>query len=120
MSTWTPVLRLPATSPLDSADPQPRVQRHPALYFAHGDLVLSANKGSTRVMFCVNKSILAHYSPVFADMLGLPPKQDVNETYEGLPVVHLHDDYEDLEAFLLALYNFGYVLATPMLTRSVV
>ncbi|KIP05782.1 hypothetical protein PHLGIDRAFT_44007, partial [Phlebiopsis gigantea 11061_1 CR5-6] len=101
-----------------------RIQRHPTLYFAHGDLVLSADKGTTRVMFCVNKSTLAHYSPVFADMFGLPSKQDVNETYEGVPVVHLHDEYEDLETFLSALYSFGLSTKrldpdTPLLVRGV-
>ena len=63
-------------------------------------------------MYRVHKTTLAHYSPVFADMFALPTTADQNETFEGLPVVHLHDDCEDVERFLTALYGFGYVLAT--------
>lgn len=87
------------------------VQRHPTLYLSTGDVVLSADQLDVRYMFCVHKNTLAHYSPVFADMftLGLSAKVDVNDSYEGLPVVHLYDEGTDVEDLLVALYGLGYV-----------
>ncbi|GJE96801.1 hypothetical protein PsYK624_130070 [Phanerochaete sordida] len=43
-------------------------------------------------------------------MFAMPVQRDTNETYDGLPMVQLHDDAEDLDAFIKFLYNFGIPL----------
>lgn len=93
----------------DSKTSEHSVRRHPTFYLVTGDVVLSADEGNIKYMFCVHKTVLGHYSPVFADMFAIPTRVDVNETYEGLPIVHLYDEAADIEHFLKALYNFGCV-----------
>lgn len=93
--------RLQPSGPTDS----PR--RHPDLYFATGDVILSANGDDAKYLFCVHMTVLSHHSPIFQDMFALPVNADTNETHDGLPVVHLYDDFADVDKFLRALYNFG-------------
>ena len=74
-------------------------------YFPDGNIILSARvKDGTLVYFRVHKSVLSLHSPIFADMFAMPPPS-VMDTYDGLPLVHLQDDADDLKAFLQALYG---------------
>ncbi|EPQ50724.1 hypothetical protein GLOTRDRAFT_66839 [Gloeophyllum trabeum ATCC 11539] len=54
--------------------------------------------------FLVHRSMLCKVSPIFADMFTLPPS-NVNESFEGLPVVQMPDAAEALEMFLKILYQ---------------
>lgn len=66
----------------------------------------------TQQLFRVHKFIMAHHSPVFADMLSMPAPPDVtvNDIYEGVPLVALSDRASDLASLLNALYNPSYVI----------
>ena len=90
--------------------PGPILRRHPTLYFDTGDVVICVDQEESKHLFCVHKSILAHNSPVFKDMFRLPLGANVNDMYEDMPMVHLHDDVSDIEVFLRALYSFRYAI----------
>ncbi|GJE95933.1 hypothetical protein PsYK624_121250 [Phanerochaete sordida] len=84
------------------------MQRHPTLYKATGDIVVSATSEDLTHLFRVHTVILAEHSPVFAGMLTLPKGPDVDmQTYDGVPVVHLPDDAKDVESLLVLLYSPG-------------
>src|ERR1700683_671700 len=80
-------------------------KRDEDLYFADGSVVLSAKDADENlVYFRVHKSVLARNSLVFEDMwtLRIPANHD---SYDDLPLVHLHDDAKDLKEFLATLYD---------------
>jgi hypothetical protein len=80
-------------------------KRDEDLYFADGSVVLSVNDTDDNlVYFRVHKSVLAKNSLVFEDMLTMPTPAD-HDSYDGLPLVHLHDDAKDLKEFLAMLYD---------------
>jgi len=92
------------------------LEPHPSLYLADGDIVLSAlRSGSTTPywIFRVDKVYLSRNSPIFADMLSIPQftgedpesQTEIPETYDGVPLVRLPDDAEDIAALLTVLYN---------------
>lgn len=56
-------------------------------------------------LFRISKSILAFNSPVFADMLPLPDNAEVQEMYDGVPVVRVTDSAEEWQKLVAALYN---------------
>ncbi|GJE95289.1 BTB domain-containing protein [Phanerochaete sordida] len=90
--------------------------RHPTLYFANGDLVVSAESsdGSGMQLFRVHTVILAQHSPVFGDMLAIPAGPDGRETYDGAHVVRFPDTAEDVEKLFSVFYNPGF----PLFKRS--
>ncbi|KAJ7187972.1 hypothetical protein C8R46DRAFT_1241492 [Mycena filopes] len=80
-------------------------QRDSILYSQYGDIVLSAqNAENQTIYFRLSKGILAQHSPVFSDMLAMPPPASV-ELYDGVPLVRLHDDADALRYFLFFLYD---------------
>lgn len=81
----------------------------PPLYFPDGDIVIvcSTTDGSDHVNR-VDKAILRRHSAVFADMFTLP-EQPSFETYDGVAMVRLPDEAQDVEAILRALYDPSYV-----------
>lgn len=103
-------------------------QRHPVLYFADGNVCLSATHGlvahvssptpSTEVnevhvpaqpleiVFRVHQSVLSLHSPIFKDLFALPSPPEVNETYDKAQLVRMPDRADDLESLLKAFY-FG-------------
>ncbi|KLO13575.1 hypothetical protein SCHPADRAFT_940240 [Schizopora paradoxa] len=91
----------------------PAATHHPKFWISDGNVVLSAvsmDKEQT-VLFRIHKSMLSDQSEVFASMFALSQTQDDGgiiadlETYEGLPLVRLHDAAEDLDALLNALQD---------------
>ena len=76
------------------------------LSFEDGNLAISAKDrtNGNLVFFRVHKSILGKHSPVFRDMYSVPPPQDVDQ-HNGVPLVHVHDDADDLRHFLKAIYD---------------
>ena len=80
-------------------------KRDEDLYFSDGSVVLVAKDADENfVYFRVHKSVLAKNSLVFEDMLTMPTPAN-QDSYDGLPLVHLHDDAEDLKEFLAMLYD---------------
>lgn len=78
---------------------------HPNLYFPDGDIILAvANDGYTTLLR-LHRFLLAHYSTVVKDMFAFPSNLQVNEMYEGAPVVRMSDAYDDLVGLVNALYN---------------
>ena len=80
-------------------------KRDEDLYFSDGSVVLSVKDADDNLLyFRVHKSVLAKNSLVFEDMLTMPTLDNQN-TYDGLPLVHLHDDAIHLKEFLTILYD---------------
>lgn len=83
------------------------IQQHPNLYFQDGDVILSAplpsDKGTT--LLRVHRVVLSHHSPVFKDMFAFPSNPQVNEMLDGVPVVRMPDDGDELAGLISAFYN---------------
>lgn len=80
--------------------------RHIELYFPDGDLILAARDTSKAVtLFRVHRFMLSRNSSVFADMFSLPANPQVNEMCDGVPVVEMADDVDDLEKLIGVLYS---------------
>jgi len=99
-----------------SVPPPPSEHRvkHADLWFCDGSVVLQAES----VLFRVHKSQLSRRSVIFSDMFTLPQPPVItthatlaDETYEGCPVIKLHDSAEDVANLLLALYDGPFVSA---------
>lgn len=108
------------------------VEKHPKFYFDDGSIVLTAyftdfsdGKGMEssessrpnvplpnalrKVVFRVHKSILGSASRVFADMFELPDGHGTaNDIHDGVPVVHMPDSAEDIEAMLDMIYGSSF------------
>lgn len=76
-------------------------QRHESLWYKSGNVVIATPK----ILFRVYDGILAQHSPIFRDMFSLPQPTTGPDQLDGVPVVHLHDDPEELSHFLRALYD---------------
>ena len=111
-----------AATSFPSPPPEPpSLTQHADLWFCDGSVVLQAEF----TLFRVHKSQLSRRSTVFSDMFALaqPPLMSTHaaladESYEGCPVVKLHDSAEDVANLLLALYDGPFVL-TSLFSRPV-
>ena len=82
---------------------------HPSLYFPDGDIILSVlNKGQPTLLR-LHRVMLSHFSVTFKDILAIPSDPQVNEMYEGVPVIVMHDPYEDFTRMINVLYTPEYV-----------
>lgn len=95
------------------------LSRHPDLWFSDGSVVLKAESTSFRV----HTSQLMRRSAFFRDLFSLPrPGKDAVEldgTYDGCPLLVLHDSAEDLSNLLKALYDGGpYVVLCLLSLRA--
>jgi hypothetical protein len=82
-------------------------QAHDSLYLVDGNIVLIAplTTGQHQI-FRVHQSILSKNSPVFRSMFMIPGVQDEEvEKYDGVPLVQLPDDAEEVESLLRVLYH---------------
>ncbi|KAH8111680.1 hypothetical protein DFH11DRAFT_1512673 [Phellopilus nigrolimitatus] len=104
-------------------------EKHPVLYFADGNIVLSAQTTARKtteilsdesqaaseppasvptpetartVLFRVHKSICALHSEVFE---GMFQGSSALETFEGVPIVEMADSAEEVEAMVEAMYG---------------
>lgn len=77
-------------------------------WFDDGSVILST---STR-LFCVHKSVLSCHSGLFNTLFTLPQPEtsEEGEVMDGLPVVSLSDDSEDIKLLLNLCYDRRYVL----------
>ncbi|KAF6741453.1 hypothetical protein DFP72DRAFT_944073 [Ephemerocybe angulata] len=70
------------------------------IWFDDGSLVIQAEN----TQFKVHKGVLTRHSSVFADVFAMPHPEG-EPTIEGCPVLQLQDSAEDINNFLLALYD---------------
>ncbi|KAJ7197727.1 hypothetical protein GGX14DRAFT_573876 [Mycena pura] len=83
------------------------------LWFSPEVVILRAQKDVFRIFV----SILRAKSSVFADMFSFPsPPTSEVETIDGIQVVDLHDDPEELGAFLKAIFDADFFLPPPTKT----
>jgi hypothetical protein len=80
--------------------PRPNETRDEDFYFEDGSLILSAkNADGDLVYFRVHRSVLAKQSSVFKDMFSVPSPSEV-DMYDGLPLVHVHDEAKEVKEFI--------------------
>jgi hypothetical protein len=111
-----------AATSIPPPPPEPHsLTKHADLWFCDGSVILQADA----TLFRVHKSQLSRRSIVFSDMFALaqPPVMTTHatladETYEGCPVVKLHDSAEDVANLLLALYD-GPFVPSPFFSHPV-
>lgn len=82
----------------------PQLTRSSDVWFDDGTVVLQAET----TLFRVYRGVLVAQSPIFRDTFAIP-QPPAQEMYEGCPVILLHDSPGDLELFLLATHDAGYV-----------
>ncbi|TCD70994.1 hypothetical protein EIP91_000492 [Steccherinum ochraceum] len=75
-------------------------RRCETLWFEDGNIILVADG----IGFKLYKGILTRHSPLFNSMFTLPQPND-SPTVDGCMVVIVHDPPDELEEFLLALYD---------------
>lgn len=84
------------------------LNRHPSLYFEDGDIVLSAYATLTsRQLFRVHRVFLSHYSEVFRGMFAVVSTTNIDEAYDGTPLLRMPDDdtAEAVASLLDVMYN---------------
>ncbi|KAJ7149696.1 hypothetical protein C8R46DRAFT_915824 [Mycena filopes] len=82
--------------------------RAEGLWFEDCGLIIQAET----TIFRVSRDLLAFHSPVFKDMLSLPPPTSA-DMMDGCPFVLLPDTAEDVTAFLKALLHYGFFEPYP-------
>ena len=91
---------------MDQRTDSPLLERHPTLYFPDGDLVLCATKPcGTLQAFRVDRVYLTRNSPVLRDMLAPAAASNMTETFDGVPLLRLADDANELSSLLELLYS---------------
>ena len=87
-----------------------QMNRHPSLYYTDGDIILSAQAEAESppilVLFRVDKLFLSRHSDVFRDMFAVAPSENVEEHYDGVPLVQMpQDKAEDLALLIEVIYD---------------
>ncbi|KAJ7119353.1 hypothetical protein C8R43DRAFT_933883 [Mycena crocata] len=95
------------TDPDPSAVPTEPI-RAEGLWFEDCGLIIQAE----HTLFRVSRDVLAAQSPVFGDMLSLPPPTDA-DMMGGCPFVRLPDSAADVTAFLKALFYYDFFEPHP-------
>ena len=72
--------------------------RHSRIWFSDGNIVLA----TSTMLFKVFQGILIHNARAFRDMFALAQCCGATDTLDGVPVVELQDDADDLARFLEA------------------
>ncbi len=96
----------PSDEPQDSDSSKPssstgtklKLRRHAEFWFIDGNIVLAAR----RTGFRIYQGLLSSQSTVFSDMFA-SSTSNVDETFDGCPVVHLSDSPHDLAHLLHVL-----------------
>ncbi|KAJ7625762.1 hypothetical protein FB45DRAFT_71718 [Roridomyces roridus] len=90
------------------------VQQAANLWFSPGMVILRAKT----LKFQVPVGILSAQSSVFADLFTVPqPPADDSEVVDGIPVVELHDDPEQLQTFLKAIFDSSFFMPPPAVVQ---
>ena len=86
---------------------------HEDMYLPNGDIVLRTNTDfgdeDDAVLFRVDSVYLSRQSPVFRSMLPSSSKTKAKETYDGVRVVRMSDDWYELGQLLSAMYDIKCV-----------
>ncbi|KAI0345780.1 hypothetical protein BDW22DRAFT_913150 [Trametopsis cervina] len=85
------------------------VLQDPDIWMDDGNLIIAAmdevgDKTATYLFKC-HKSVLERQSQVFQALLSMPASSSSEDTYNGLPLVHLTDPYKDVKGLLHLLYE---------------
>ncbi|KAJ7625763.1 hypothetical protein FB45DRAFT_1060393 [Roridomyces roridus] len=84
------------------------------LWFCPGMVILRAKT----LEFQVPLGILSTHSSVFEDLFTLPqPPPGESEVVDGIPVVELHDNPEQLQTFLNAIFDPSFFLPPPAVVQ---
>ncbi|KAJ7031835.1 hypothetical protein C8F04DRAFT_1360468 [Mycena alexandri] len=90
------------------------LQEVEGLWFPADLVILQAG---TRI-FRVFTTILKEKSPIFADMFAIPQPSDSDvEKINGVPVVKMPDDPDELEFFLKAIFDSDYFMPPPAMSH---
>ncbi|KAJ3486192.1 hypothetical protein NLI96_g4418 [Meripilus lineatus] len=86
------------------------VKKHPTLYFDNGDIIVICpfrEKDKGYQHFRVDQIFLSRHSPIFKTTVSLPtgPGPSQEDSMEGVSVMRVPDDAEDMEGFLKAMYE---------------
>ena len=85
----------------DTQGPSPRYVEDKDLWLDDGNIIISAGADPAHLFKC-HKSVLTRNSPVFDEMFGVAL---TGEVYEGVPVVPLPDDVDDVRRLIRMLYD---------------
>ncbi|KAG1736289.1 hypothetical protein EDD22DRAFT_787519 [Suillus occidentalis] len=86
-------------------------KKHDSLYLFDGNIVLTApTKSGGTTVFRVHQSMLSNHSPIFANMLKTPVRDEV-QMYDGIRLVRLTDDAEEIESVFKLMYIHPLVLS---------
>lgn len=78
------------------------MEHHTRFDFSDRDLVLSVPEtADATLLLRIHRLFLSYHLQVFADMLSLPASS-ASETYDGITIVRMHDNPEDLTRKLIA------------------
>ncbi|KAJ7167222.1 hypothetical protein C8R43DRAFT_877584 [Mycena crocata] len=94
-----------ASTATDAATEPTRAE---GLWFEDCGLIIQAEN----TLFRVSRDMLATHSPVFRDMLSLPPPT-ADDMIEGCPFVRLPDSAADVTVFLKSLFYFDFFRTPP-------
>ncbi|KAK6969106.1 hypothetical protein R3P38DRAFT_3147510 [Favolaschia claudopus] len=100
-------MEIAGASPSTSPDSEELI-RAEGLWFEDCGLIIRAEN----TLFRISRDFLAVQSPVFKDMLSLPPPKST-EMIDGCPFVVLPDRAEDVTVFLKALIYYDFFLPHP-------
>jgi len=86
------------------------IKKSTLIYYQDGDITILSLPNDENIItaFKVDKIYLSRNSTVFGRMVRLP-LAETSERYDGVPLVRLQDTAQQLEDFLSALYDSGYV-----------
>ncbi|KAH6907966.1 hypothetical protein BKA70DRAFT_347951 [Coprinopsis sp. MPI-PUGE-AT-0042] len=79
------------------------------LWFEDGNLILQAEN----TIFRIYRGHLSARSSVFRDMFEFPPPAEGNRTLDGVPIVEVYDEAEDMKNFLKALLDSEFFEPPP-------
>lgn len=86
-------------------DAFPALQRHDALWFEDGNVIITADDGCPLVAFRLHRGVLSLHSEFFRDMFSLPHYPGNDEVVDGCPIVHSSDCVQHLVWLFTILYE---------------
>ncbi|KAI0350435.1 hypothetical protein OH77DRAFT_1489151 [Trametes cingulata] len=85
---------------VDGSGNLPDFRQDADLWFEDGSIVVVAGNTGYRV----HTSLLTRFSPIFRDMMVMPPPPDA-PAVQGVPLVHVPDSAHDFKCLLRAIYE---------------